>query len=524
VKQSGPVPVRWRWALLSLLTAAVLLPPPVSLRLRERSFDAYAYAAIAEDPRVFSVAPWGYRVLYPWLVHAAQAVSAQPFRLVGQAGLLLTALLLHFYLRRLGHADWAAWLAVAAFVRSPPVVLLAQAPFFAEPVALPVALGFLLAVECGAPLLVLALLATLGALSKEVVAAMLPLVYLSRVGSEGRARAALSTGLVALPALVASGLLRWWWTPQLAAPPLPSPILVVRLFLEQMALTGRETGLDLLLGGLLPLALLGALTPSAWPFLRRQGYLLALLLALPLFAWVYVPGPLTYAFFGANTRRLLVYPLPLLLALALHALHRLRPHFVASLAPRPAPLRVAGPVALAVAIAMAGPLVLDRYRRVDLSQRRDPALVLAVCRESLAVARRLEAGEEVRLRPSDQPFVEGETAPRQAGRLMWYLREGWQPDAAYAVGFARLAQRRAGLLLPVLTPRDLRLALHLEAEQTVRLAVAVNGVPLGTMLAGDRLMPLVVPAAPLFRGDNRLELEVIEGDPAAVRFRGLDLR
>ena len=236
-----------------------------------------------------------------------------------------------------------------------------------------------------------------------------------------------------------------------------------------------------------------------------------------------MPGPLSYAFFGANTRRLLVYPLPLLLALALHALHRLRPHFVPPPAARPASQRVAGPVALALALAVAGPMALDRYRRADLSQRRDPALVLAVCRESLGVARRLEAGEEVRLRPSDRPFVEGETAPRQAGRLMWYLREGWEPDAAYAVGSARLAERRAALLLPVLNPRELRVALHLEAAPSVRLALAVNGVPLRTV-AGAQPQPLVVPAAALFRGDNRLELELVEGDPAEVRFRGLDLR
>ncbi|MEO8501488.1 MAG: hypothetical protein ABI565_11280, partial [Vicinamibacteria bacterium] len=30
-------------------------------------FDGYAYAAMAEDPRMFTLAPWGYRILTPWI-------------------------------------------------------------------------------------------------------------------------------------------------------------------------------------------------------------------------------------------------------------------------------------------------------------------------------------------------------------------------------------------------------------------------------------------------------------------------
>jgi hypothetical protein len=34
------------------------------------TFDSYVYLTMAENPAVFTVAPWGYRILTPWLVHA----------------------------------------------------------------------------------------------------------------------------------------------------------------------------------------------------------------------------------------------------------------------------------------------------------------------------------------------------------------------------------------------------------------------------------------------------------------------
>src|SRR5262249_38892890 len=77
-------------------------------RFQLPAFDAYAYVATAEQPRYFTVAPWGYRVLTPWTVHALGRVL--PLRSVVQAyvvemvaGFTLAGTLLFLFLRVLGH-------------------------------------------------------------------------------------------------------------------------------------------------------------------------------------------------------------------------------------------------------------------------------------------------------------------------------------------------------------------------------------------------------------------------------------
>lgn len=37
------------------------------------AFDGHVYAATAEQPRLFTVAPWGYRILEPWLARLERA-------------------------------------------------------------------------------------------------------------------------------------------------------------------------------------------------------------------------------------------------------------------------------------------------------------------------------------------------------------------------------------------------------------------------------------------------------------------
>ena len=37
-------------------------------------FDAHVYVAMAEEPRVFTVGPWGYRILLPSLLGAVRRV------------------------------------------------------------------------------------------------------------------------------------------------------------------------------------------------------------------------------------------------------------------------------------------------------------------------------------------------------------------------------------------------------------------------------------------------------------------
>ena len=40
------------------------------------AFDGHVYDAMAENPRVFTLAPWGYRLLEPWMVHLLPVSSS----------------------------------------------------------------------------------------------------------------------------------------------------------------------------------------------------------------------------------------------------------------------------------------------------------------------------------------------------------------------------------------------------------------------------------------------------------------
>jgi hypothetical protein len=78
-----------------------------------------------------------------------------------------------------------------------------------------------------------------------------------------------------------------------------------------------ETWPALVLAGLTPLAFLGALRPTARPFLARYGYLALATYLLPLAAWINVPGTQPVILLGGNVQRLMIYALPYLLVLAL---------------------------------------------------------------------------------------------------------------------------------------------------------------------------------------------------------------
>ena len=81
------------------------------------AYDAYAYVALAEHPRVFTVTPWAYRALTPWIVSLCagrRGRAASTWCRV--AGLLLAAVLLFAFLRQLGHGAAGSLLAMVAFL------------------------------------------------------------------------------------------------------------------------------------------------------------------------------------------------------------------------------------------------------------------------------------------------------------------------------------------------------------------------------------------------------------------------
>lgn len=490
-------------------------------------YDAYVYLAMAERPGIFTVAPWGYRVLTPWLAHLLPSNPVKAFRQLTLAGLFLAGVLLYLFLRRLGHGEALSLLAVALFGCSGPAGEPVRHPFLTEPLCIALYAGLLLALESGAGAGRLALVLVLGALTKEIFILFLPGVFLVLRARDGTRRALVRTTLAALPALLASLLLRAAWVPgggpEASLPSLATLALGARTILGAV----RSWWWPLLLGGLTPLALLGALLPAARPYLARHGYFVGLGFTLPLVAAVYTGEGEPARFFARDVPRLILYALPVALPLALRALERLSPHPADAPALRPARGwdAVAGIAAWVVALVPL--LVVDPYRRVDLSGRRSGPYLLGLCRGTLRTASRLEAGQTIVWDPESRGFVPGVDHPGQLDRLRWFLWEGWGREAYFGTGDFAMLDSRASLLLPALRPRDLEATLTLEAARETTLELRLNGAVVGEMQVGLRRRASAVrlPARLLLRGDNLLTLQRLDaGPPPGVRLLALQLR
>jgi len=482
------------------------------------AFDAYVHVAMAERPAVFTVAPWGYRVLAPAAAAALPGNAVQGFRRLAFVSLVAAAALLYFFLRRVGVGEVPGLLGVAAFALSPPVAESLRYMFLAEPLSTALEVAFLVALASGAGTGVLALVLTVWALAKELWPFFLPLVLL-REWRRGPRRAVLATLAAAAGPLAVTLVLRhWWWRPLTPVAPAEDGGLVGAV---AMALGAwRQWVWPMLLLGLTPLAVVGGLRRRARPFVGRYGWLALVLLALPLLAASYVSG----SFFAADVTRLLLYALPLLLPLALMAV------FPATAAPEMAPPARVGVsrAGLAGAIAATGlvvmlPLLLDRYRRIDLRGTRDGPLALSLCRESLRTAQRLEAGRTVVFDAATTGYEWGVSPPDGMSRMRWFLREGWGRRAHYGTGDIVMQEARASLVVPCLRPRGLDAVLRLEAPSPRRVELVVNGRSLGERLAGPSGDEALVrlPADALFRGDNVLTLSA---DMPGLRLRSLTLR
>jgi len=482
------------------------------------AFDAYVHVAMAERPAVFTVAPWGYRVLAPAAAAALPGNAVQGFRRLAFLSLLAAAVLLHLFLRRIGLGNLPALLGVAAFALSPPVAESLRYVFLDEPLSSALEAAFLLALASGAGPGVLALLLTVWALAKELWPLFLPLVLLREWRRGPRPALAATLAAAAGPLAVTLILREWWWRPPAAATGTGDAGL---LEAAAMALAAwRQWAWPILLLGLTPLALAGAVRRRARPFASRYGWLAVVLLGVPLFAASYVSG----SFFAADVTRLLLYALPLLLPLALMAFFPVaagpEPPAAARTTSRPS---IAGAI-LPVVIVLSLPLLLDRYRRIDLRGARDGPLILALCRESVQAARRLQRDRPVVLDTATTGYEWGVSPPEEMGRMRWFLREGWGARAHYGTGDVVMQEARASLLLPCLRPRELEAVLRLEAPSPRSVEVLVNGRSLGQRIVGPSGDEAVVrvPAGALFRGDNVLTLSAPDGP--GLRFRSLAVR
>jgi len=482
------------------------------------AFDAYVHVAMAERPSVFTVAPWGYRVLAPAAAGALPGNAVQGFRRLAFLSLVAAAVLLFFFLRRVGLGELPALVGVAAFALSPPVAEALRYVFLAEPLSSALEVAFLLALASGAGPGILGLLLTVWALAKDLWPVFVPLVLL-REWRRGRRPALAATLAVAVGPLLVTLILRgWWWRPPADAPEVGEASLLAAAV---MALASwRQWVWPMLLLGLTPLAIVGGLRRRARPLAVRYGWLAAVLLTVPLLAASYVSG----SFFAADVTRLLVYALPLLLPLALLAV------FPGALPPDTKPAaRVFSRASLAAAagaaaIVLSLPLLLDRYRRIDLRGTRDGPLVLALCRESLRAAQRLEQDRPVVLDAATTGYEWGVSPPEEMGRMRWFLREGWGARAHYGLGDVVMQEARASLLVPSLRPRELEAVLRLDAPSPRPVELLVNGRSLGERVvgpSGDEAAFRLPPDA-LFRGDNVLTLSA-PGGPG-LRFRSLTVR
>jgi hypothetical protein len=482
------------------------------------AFDPYVYVAMAEQPRYFTVAPWGYRILTPWVIHALPFRSApRGYRMVTVASMAAAGVLLFLFLRRVGHGEWASLLAVAAFELSGPVSECVESLFVTEPLTVALFIGFLLAAAARAHVAVLALLAVLLAYSKELWILVLPLVYLVHcegpAGDRNRLRGIGAALAVGLPALVASQSLRFWWAPQIQVPRAPLNLHSLQVALDALRANWAATWPALLLAGLTPLALAGAFVPRGRAFARRYGYLALATSALALVAWINIPAPMAIPLYGANTMRLMVYALPLLLPLALFALDALVRHWQEPSAPSPLPAATVWAAGVLTVAATAFPFVmLDRYRRLPLHHYRDGRLVLTLCRESLKTARRLESGREAVWELTSEPALVRKDDSPDMSRIRWFLREGWGMTAWDELGEAVMESSEASLLLPTFASQDVELTLGVTAPSSTPVSLRVNGRPLGqSIVPGAEPLRFRVPATLLFRGDNLLTLSSAPG-------------
>ncbi len=524
---------RAAWALLALcLSIALVLiqffrqqDPHIRYdRFQLPSYDSYVYIAMAERPGIFTVAPWGYRLLTPAIVHVLPLRNAvHGLRALNLMALSLTGFVLYLFLRRLGHSRVASLLAISAFGLSPPLaenlkhgLLTDGLPVFLLSTCLVVA-----AAGWGIPLLVL--LITWGTLGKEFFPAVLPIVGLACWPKMGVRRALVYLFLAAAPVGLVSWILQSWWAPQASGasstPGLDQIPAAIALTLRSWPLWWRP----LLLGGVTPLALIGALRAHSRPYLVRYGYLALLFGALPFVSAVYTGDPKIGIYLAADIPRLLLYTLPLALPLAVMAFE----------APKAQPAPVVERTWLSLlALAALGATVaalllgLDHYRRIDLRGTRDGPLLLALSRETLRVSDRIERGATVTFSPETHRFSWGVTEAPLLGRMRWFLRSGFGVRAHYSLGPIVMQGDRAELLLPCARPRPWRLRLTVRSAHTETLALQVNGRPLGVATVTDQptVVLLEVPASELFRGDNLLALQREGGQEPGPELLELTIR
>lgn len=480
-------------------------------------FDAHVYVAMAEEPRVFTVAPWGYRLLEPLIVSALfkKALIVRGFERVALSSLVLAGVAFFFYLRALGISTLVSLLGVAFLGIAPPTGVVFENPFLVEPLALLFWILSLWSIEARAHWTLVGAYLLALSLTKEIwpLGALIILLDTRTAWTARFSRAALT---LIFPVVV-WGALRGAWS---VAPASHETINVDLQAAFLQLLGGAPTWLaEFLLGGISVAALFAVAASSARSFASRYALALVLLFALPLAASVYSGDSAAANFFSEDIRRLMIYPLPVLIAMALHGLQAILDRRASNLAVSsskeassgsPNAVRLVAPIAGTVVFVatLLGVASLDRYQRIDLGVTRDGPYVLGFARESLKTARKLARGERVVLSPKDRQFAWGVSPPQDLGKLRFFLRDGFGVRAHYGIHDIRMKEPRATLVVPSARGSSLQLTLSLDAEATGWMEVLRRNVKLGEVLIGPRAVTSTfsVPKTEIVRGDIEIDL------------------
>ncbi len=474
------------------------------------AFDGHAYAVMAEAPRFFTLAPWGYRILEPWIVHLLPAPSAAVgFYWLNLALMSGAIFVLGRWLRRLGFSHPASALASTVFAISPPVLILLNYQVLVDPMAL--LLLVLILDELLEPnLLVLMALLAASALTKETGLLWIVLLPLYLVRGGRLARGLLDSAAVAAPALGLAILLRFvWGTPD--PPPYSFPVLEVTL--------GRviASGLTLLsaamLSGLVLPALVGMFRERS-AALRIQGAIL----------WSFTFGLILsnpYLYSVADLPRLSLLAWPALLPLALSGLGFKR------VPPPPPPrnerLRTAASI-LTLLACLAAVAATDTYRRAPFAAPHSPVVLAGRVRETLKTAALLEGGGvftfDARSGRFAAPILESFNLT-EARRHRWFLLAGFGRDAVFKSGSPEF-QGEARLLLPLLVPRNVTMSMVFEGPSDAGVTISVAGRDVAAVSPGAGGGVFQIPALTLTRGDNVLRLRSRAG--AVIRLVRFEAR
>ncbi len=471
------------------------------------AFDGFVYSAMAEHPRVFTLAPWGYRVLEPWIVHLLPVTSAA----VGFFWLNLILLtgavfLVGRWLRRLGFSSSAATVGGLTLALTPPVRAVLEYQVLVDPLAF--FITALILNELVAPrVLTLAALLAVGVLSKE--ACLIPLLVVPFVlGVRGGwKRAAWQSLAIGAPSIGLLLLLRLTWGNQAAfngAGLLPSllvhftrvPWEATVLFFGTTVLgfmgLVRERSIELrAIGCLLWFGNFGAAVANPYGFESPD------LVRISLFAWTpWIP-------------------------LVLRGIGCARAEIKAEPAGPGRGPAVASVTTLLVSLGLI--LGADSYRRAPVGDSPDPVAFMGRSRETMKTARALDQGEVFTFDWQSGRFATKVTERfnlTEGRRQRWFLYSGFGPDAAFGSG-APTFRGDAELLLPIFVPRSATMTLTLDGPENPHVVVSVAGLRLGSVPADRSPAELVVPQAALVRGDNIVRLQGPQG--VEIRLLRLDV-